>query len=46
LAAREGTIPCQPMPPCIIPGISWIFLGVRLTRKARPGIRQPRNLTG
>ena len=46
LAAREGTIPCQPTPPCIIPGISWTLRGAMLTRVARPGTRHPRKRTG
>ena len=33
-AAREGMIPCQPMPPIITPGICWIRRGKTL-REAR-----------
>jgi hypothetical protein len=31
-AAREGTIPCQPIPPTMTPGICWTLWGSMRTR--------------
>ena len=45
-AAREGMIPCQPMPPFITPGICWILRGSRRTSGATPGTRTPLKRTG
>jgi hypothetical protein len=45
-AAREGTIPCQPSPPCPSPGICWMRRGITLTSGAKPGTLIPAKRTG
>ena len=45
-AAREGTIPCQPRPPCMSPGICWILRGSTLASARRPGTLTPAKRTG
>ncbi len=46
LAAREGTIPCHPIPPTITPGICWSLCGSSRTSAWTPGTCQPRKRTG
>ena len=45
-AARAGTIPCQPIPPCMIPGTSWSLRGSSVESSYRPGTVRPWNWTG
>ena len=45
-AARDGMIPCQPMPPCMIPGISWTLRGRTPASVASPGTRTPLKRSG
>src|SRR5690349_11085090 len=46
LAARAGTIPCQPTPPCRKPGTSWSLRGSTRESCLRPGTLNPWNRTG
>ena len=46
LAARAGTMPCQPTRPSAQPGISWSLRGNIVARSARPGILRPWKDTG
>ncbi len=46
LAARAGTMPCQPTPPSIRPGISWTLRGMMPAISLRPGTRKPWKLIG
>lgn len=45
-AARAGTIPCQPIPPCMIPETSWRRWGRRVDSSKSPGMRKPWKRTG
>ena len=46
-AAREGTIPCQPIPPIITPGICWSLVWQHARDSAAATCaRKPRKWTG
>ena len=46
LAARAGTMPCQPMPPCRTPGTSWILRGRTVASSFMPGTLTPWKRSG
>jgi hypothetical protein len=45
-AAREGTMPCQPIPPIISPGICWSLRGSSSASCSSQRTRQPLKWTG
>jgi hypothetical protein len=45
-AAREGTMPCQPIPPIISPGICWSLRGNISASCSSHRARQPLKWTG
>ena len=45
-AAREGTIPCQPIPPCMTPGTCWILRGQQPGDRRRGRAPDARKRTG